>query len=186
MTQPVLETPRLVLRPWGSEDLATVYDIYSRWEVARYLGRTPTALTEPSQAEATLARWAAIPGPLHGVWAIVPRGTSTPVGTALMKLLPLSGGGTPSANTEIGWHLHPDAWGNGYATEAAGGLLEHAWAGGLDEVFAVTYPENLASQAVCRRLGMTHLGPTDRYYDVTCELFRITGPDRPSAVVPDA
>lgn len=174
MTQPVLETERLVLRPWGPDDLAVVYDIYSRWEVARYLGRTPTVLTELAQAEASLARWAAIPGPLHGVWAIVPRGTSRPVGSALLKPLPRSGSGEVSGDTEVGWHLHPDAWGNGYATEAARGLLDHAWEGGLDEVFAVTYPENTVSQAVCRRLGMTHLGSTDRYYDLTCELFRVT------------
>ena len=176
MMQPVLETGRLLLRPWGEDDLATVFDIYSRWEVARYLGRTPAVMTESSQALASLARWAAIPGPVHGVWAIIPRGTSTPVGSALLKLLPLSEGGAISADTEIGWHLHPDAWGNGYATEAAGRLLDHAWASGLTEVFAVTYPENAASQAVCRRLGMTYLGPTDRYYDLTCELFRVTRP----------
>lgn len=175
MTQPVLETERLVLRPWGADDLATVYDIYSRWEVVRLLGRTPTALTELAQAEASLARWAAITGP-YGVWAIVPKGASTPVGSALMKLLPLSDSGDVSRDTEIGWHLHPDAWGNGYATEAARGLLAHAWQNGIDELFAVTYPENAASQAVCRRLGMTHLGSTDRYYDVTCELFRVTRP----------
>lgn len=184
MTQPTLRTDRLLLRPWRPDDLPTVYDIYSRWEVARYLGRTPTVLTEPAQAEASLARWAAIEGPLHGVWAIVPRGASVPVGSALLKLLPLSGSGTASGDTEIGWHLHPDAWGAGYATEAAQGLLAHAWAGGLDEVFAVTYRENTASQAVCRRLGMTHLGPTDRYYDLTCELFRVTA--HPHRIRPDA
>lgn len=176
MMQPVLETGRLVLRPWGADDLAAVFDIYSRWEVVRYLGRTPAVLTEPAQAQASLARWAEIPGPVHGVWAIVPRGSSTPVGSALLKLLPLSEGGAISVDTEIGWHLHPDAWGNGYATEAARGLLAHAWAGGLGRVFAVTYPENTASQAVCRRLGMTHLGSTDRYYDVTSELFRAIRP----------
>lgn len=176
MTQPVLETERLVLRPWRSEDVAAVFDIYSRWEVARYLGRTPAAMTAFAQAEASLARWAAIPGPLHGVWAIVPRDAAAPIGSALLKLLPLSGDAGVSGDTEIGWHLHPDAWGKGYATEAARGLLAHAWEGGLDEVFAVTYPENTASRAVCRRLGMAHLGSTDRYYDVTCELFRVSRP----------
>jgi RimJ/RimL family protein N-acetyltransferase len=41
----------------------------------------------------------------------------------------------------------------------------------------VTYPENTPSQAVCLRLGMTPLGMTDRYYDISCALFRA---DRPS------
>jgi hypothetical protein len=39
------------------------------------------------------------------------------------------------------------------------------------EVLAVTDPDNHASQAVCRRLGMTHLGRTTRYYDTPNELF---------------
>ncbi len=170
---PVLETERLVLRPWNGADLATIFDIYSRWEVARFLGRTPSAMTVPAQAEASLQRWASIPGPLHGVWAIVPRETGIPVGSALMKYLPLSGSGEPSDDTEIGWHLHPAAWGNGYATEAGQALVDRAWEHGLSEVYAVVYPENAASQAVCRRLGMEHLGLTDRYYDISCELFRL-------------
>jgi RimJ/RimL family protein N-acetyltransferase len=37
--------------------------------------------------------------------------------------------------------------------------------------FAVTHPDNRASQAVCRRLGMTHAGRTTRYYDTPNELF---------------
>ncbi len=41
---------------------------------------------------------------------------------------------------------------------------------------AVTYPENLPSQAVCRRLGMTHRGSTTRYYDITLELFDLRSP----------
>lgn len=170
---PILQTSRLLLRPWSAADLATVFDIYSRWEVARFLGRTPAPMTAPAQAEAALSRWAGLAGSRHGVWAIVPKDGSAPVGSALMKLLPLSGSGDPSADTEIGWHLHPDAWGHGYATEAGARLVEHAWQQGLREVYAVVYPENAASQAVCRRLGMEHLGLTDRYYDVTCELFRI-------------
>ncbi|MDQ7992501.1 MAG: GNAT family N-acetyltransferase [Propionicimonas sp.] len=170
---PVLETPRLVLRPWSEDDVAAAFDIYSRWAVMRYLGRSPVAETDLAQSRERVVRWAGLPGPLHGVWAIVPKGGAVPVGSALMKLLPFSGTGEPSPDTEIGWHLHPDAWGNGYASEAGARLVRHAWDHGLDEVYAVTYPENGPSQAVCRRLGMTHLGQTDRYYDVTSELFRL-------------
>ena len=74
-------------------------------------------------------------------------------------------------DVEIGWHLHPDAWGQGYATEAAEAVLDDAFSRGLAKVLAVTNPDNHASQAVCRRLGMTHLGCTTRYYDTPNELF---------------
>jgi len=43
----------------------------------------------------------------------------------------------------------------------------------------VVYPENTASLAVARRLGMQHLGRTRRYYDIEAELFRL-----PAACLP--
>lgn len=174
---PTLRTERLVLRPWRPEDAATAFEIYSQWDVARFLGSTPRAMAEPSEAEAAVARWSAFEGPLHGVWAIVPDGADAPVGSALMKLLPASGTGLPTADTEVGWHLRREAWGRGYATEAGGRLLRNAREHGVPEVFAVTYPQNSASQRVCERLGMERLGLTERYYDMACELFHIVTPD---------
>lgn len=171
-----LFTERLHLRSWLPDDLDTILAIYSQWEVARYLGRTPKAMTGRADAEAALARWTALSDGRFGVWAIVPTDETAPVGSLLLKELPLSEDGRPSGDIEIGWHLSPHAWGRGYATEAATCVLEHAWTLGLDEVFAVTYPENTPSQAVCLRLGMTSLGRTERYYDIPCELFRIARP----------
>jgi RimJ/RimL family protein N-acetyltransferase len=56
---------------------------------------------------------------------------------------------------EVGWRLHPSAWGNGYATEAARAALASAWAElGLDRVIAVIDPGNAPSIAVANRLGM--------------------------------
>jgi RimJ/RimL family protein N-acetyltransferase len=173
---PEFTTERLHLRPWRGDDVDTILAIYSQPEVARYLGRTPKAMAGRADAEAALARWTALSDGRLGVWAIVPSDEPVPVGSLLLKELPLSNDGGPSGQIEIGWHLRPEVWGRGYATEAATRVLEHAWTLGLDEVFAVTYPENLPSQAVCRRIGMTPLGRTDRYYDVPSELFRIARP----------
>lgn len=171
-----LPTQRLLLRPWGEDDVDVIFAIYSQWEVARYLGATPKAMADRPAAEAALARWTRLCDGRLGVWAIVPQQTGVPVGSVLLKELPLSGDGGPSGDIEIGWHLDPAAWGNGYASEAATRVLEHAWTLGLAEVLAVTYPQNAPSQAVCRRIGMTPLGQTERYYDVRSELFRITRP----------
>lgn len=177
-----LTTGRLELRPWRAGDAAAHFDIYSRWEVARFLGARPRALESVQESRQALERLTASDDPLHGVWAIVPRGAAAPVGSALLKVLPASGPEPlqPSGDVEIGWHLHPDAQGQGYATEAAARLMEHGWAGGLAEILAVTYPGNTASQAVCRRLGMERRGVTDRYYNVECELFGITRDAPPS------
>jgi RimJ/RimL family protein N-acetyltransferase len=54
---------------------------------------------------------------------------------------------------EIGWRLMRDAWGRGYATEAAAAALDDAFKRvGLSEVVSYTAPDNLRSQAVMKRL----------------------------------
>ena len=59
--------------------------------------------------------------------------------------------------TEVLWALHPDAWGNGYATEVARAALAYGFdALGFELIFAITLPDNHASQAVMKRLGLTY------------------------------
>lgn len=101
------------------------------------------------------------------------------MGNLLLKSIPASGPSLPlqpSGDTEIGWHFHPDHWGHGFATEAAAAALNFAFASGLRRVVAVTAPANAASQKVCIRIGMRHLGRTPRYYNSLCELFEATAP----------
>jgi len=167
-----LETERLLLRTWRPGDADFIFDLYSRIEVRRYLGTTASVMQERDEAVKLLERWSELAHPIHHIWAITLKDDERPVGVLLLKPIPASGtDGAPSGDTEIGWHLHPDAWGNGYASEAARRVLDVAFEAGLDRVVAVTNPENVASQAVCRRIGMTHLGQTELYYDTVCELF---------------
>ena len=64
---------------------------------------------------------------------------------------------------DIGWRLARDAWGFGYATEGALASLEFAFTElGLAEVVAHTTSLNQRSQAVMRRIGMTH-DPADDF-----------------------
>jgi len=67
---------------------------------------------------------------------------------ALLKPAPLSDGITGDAPPEIGWHLHPEAQGAGYATEAADATMRDASLNGLKVVIVVTDPHNAASQRV--------------------------------------
>ena len=171
MSQPVLTSERLTLRAWDPDDdadVAAALDIYRRDEVARWLGAHPSPWADTVAAHERLLRWQAAgrDQPGFGVWAIVPSGASAPVGSALLNHLP-DAEGTPTEDVEIGWHLHPDAWGNGYATEAAELLLRHARESlGLTVVNAVAYAGNDASIAVMRRLGMSPHGESDRWYGV--------------------
>jgi RimJ/RimL family protein N-acetyltransferase len=64
---------------------------------------------------------------------------------------------------EVGWRLARWAWGNGYATEAATAALDFGFSrAALDEVVSFTSFQNIRSQAVMQRLGMTR-DPTDDF-----------------------
>lgn len=167
----MLDTERLALRRWTADDRDRAYDLYSRWEVARWLGREPRALADPAEADALIERFRdrCTADGRFGVWAVEVRGTGTVAGSVLLVPIPDGEG-----EIEIGWHFHPDSWGRGYATEAASAVLDRAFAQGLTEVHAVVRPGNAPSLAVCGRLGMTPLGRTDRWYGTELEAFRIT------------
>jgi len=75
--------------------------------------------------------------------------------------------------TEVLWALHPDFWGGGYATEAARAALRFGFDDvGLAMIFAITKPDNMASQAVVKRLGLeyrrnvTYRGFEARFFDI--------------------
>ena len=165
-----LRTARLRLRPWTTcrDDLARLVDLYGRAEVTRWLGGTPSVT--PVEL---VARWRTVAEAdgRFGVWALELADTGTVAGTVLLKPLPDGVG-----EVEVGWHLHPDSWGRGYATEAARAVITRAFEAGLPEVYAVVRPGNTASVAVCTRLGMTPLGRMRRWYDVELDAFRLMAP----------
>lgn len=181
-----LHSLRLRLRSATEDDVGFVRDLYSRPEVTEFIGSTEWVETTAEQALTRIARYRGLAGPSTGCWLVETLEDQTlrdrAVGFALLKPIPWSkhldvpGHGPMSAvpqDIEIGWHLHPDAWGHGYATEAAQALLAHGRRRQLERLVAVTHAENLPSQRVAQRIGMTHRGTTDRYYDTACELFTI-------------
>lgn len=151
-----------------------MFDMYSRWEVQRFIGRVPRVMEGKSESIALIERLRSHEHPVHGFWAVGRKDTDRLVGTILLKPIPGSGETSPlqpSGDIEIGWHFHPDFWGSGYAAAAAAVVLDHAFRCGLNKVVAVTSPENYASQRVCTRIGLTHRGSTTLYYNETCQLF---------------
>jgi RimJ/RimL family protein N-acetyltransferase len=170
-------TARLVARDWTADDAEAAFDIYGRDEVMRWLGANPRRpMPSLSAMRERLARMIeqARARPEYGLWPVELRTTGELVGAVLLQPLPGDDG-----EVEVGWHLNPDHWGKGYATEAGAGAIRLAFSPDravlepLDRVLAVVDPDNTRSQAVCRRLGMTHLGQTERYYGERLELFEL-------------
>jgi RimJ/RimL family protein N-acetyltransferase len=159
---------RCHLRNWRDDDVERVFDMYRQWEVARWLGSEPKPMESVDQARALVERWSAFndQNPVAGRWAVERKHDNVVAGTVI--LVPLPDG---TGEFEVGWHLHPDCWRQGLASEAAQAVLARGFSKGLTEVFAVVRPDNVRSLAVCRRLGMQALGRTSTYYGTELRLF---------------
>jgi RimJ/RimL family protein N-acetyltransferase len=190
-------TARLIARDWAPGDARAAFDIYGRDEVMRWLGaqpRRPVASLALMRQRLELMIQRCHDEPDYGLWALelaTGPAAGAVVGAVLLSQLPGRDGDV--GDVEIGWHLNPGHWGNGYATEAGRGVtglaLGREQAGPdatdiaapvpapgwtpLPRVIALVDPDNIRSLAVCRRLGMTHLGQTDRYYGLALELFAL-------------
>jgi RimJ/RimL family protein N-acetyltransferase len=170
-----LETPRLAIRPWSHDEAARLLDIQSRIEVVKWLGDgEPILMKDLDEAHERIDRYhQRSAAPPLGFWAVEVKETGEVAGSVLLLTLPNDDHG----EVEVGWHLHPDSWGHGYATEAAAAVVGRGFDAGLPEVYAITHTTNGPSQAVCRRLGMDDLGVVEKWYEGESRLFRTT-PER--------
>lgn len=171
-----IETPRLVLRPWELDDALAAYAIYGAPEVARWLCPALPPIPDAMVMRHVLAAWIAESDPTGlplGRWAITDNTPGDVIGG--VALLPLPPGGT---DLEIGWQLSPNAWGYGYGAEAGHAVAHQAFENpGISEVFAVVRPENRRGVATARRVGMEWVGETDKYYNLTLQVYRLTKAD---------
>lgn len=168
----IYETERTIVRLWREGEADRVFDILSREEVARWLGTAAEPMSDRAQALERIAVWRerTAADPRLGTWAIELKATGVAVGSVTLALLPDGDG-----EVEVGWHLHPDAWGRGLASEAARGALAKGFAAGLPRIYAVTHVTNAPSIRVCRAIGMRDLGVVhDRWYEGVSHLFRMT------------
>jgi RimJ/RimL family protein N-acetyltransferase len=172
-------TARLTVRDWLHCDAEAAFAIYGDEQVARWLGahpRRPVATLADMQrsVDRRVSQEAEHPS-RYGTWPFELTATGQMIGVILLSPLTADQPPDEATDAEIGWHLNPAHWGHGYATEAATGVIDLAFGDAyrLARVQALTDPDNVRSQAVCRRLGMQHLGQTNQYYGTTLELFEL-------------
>jgi RimJ/RimL family protein N-acetyltransferase len=138
-----IETARLRLRRLVPGDLAALHAIQSREDVTRWLYWGPR---DEDEVRAGLAAHIARPSEEGVVLAIDLNGEL--IGTANVVFAEYRQG-------ELGFTLHPDYQGHGYATEAAEAIVELAFGTfGVHRVCASVEPRNTASVRVLERLGM--------------------------------
>jgi RimJ/RimL family protein N-acetyltransferase len=165
-----LETERLVLRPWDADDAGAALGAYGAAEVARWLAPAMDRVRDEAAMRLVLQQWVAEDARLlapAGRWAIELRQGGRLIGGATLLPLP------PDDEFEVGWQLRPDAWGQGYATEAGIALARWAFGQGLEQVIAVVRPANTRAAATVRRIGMEWVGETDKYHNLRLQEFRL-------------
>lgn len=148
----VLRTPRLILRRWRPSDRAPFAALNADPAVMAHFPAPLTAAESDALAEAIAAKMAA-----HGfgLWAVEIPGVAPFAGFVGLSVPTFTAPFTPCV--EIGWRLAAAQWGRGYATEAAGAALAHAWGPlALAEVVSFTTAGHTRSRAVMERLGMRH------------------------------
>lgn len=150
-----IRTDRLVLRLMTEADVDDVYSYQSREDVVRYLLFEARTRDEVAArvAEFSAATTLAVDGDYLQLALELPEtddSRARVIGDSYFKISSLE-----NSRGEIGWSLHPDFAGKGYASEAARATLGIAFeAIGLHRVQAELDPRNDASVALCKRLGM--------------------------------
>jgi ribosomal-protein-alanine N-acetyltransferase len=158
VSTPTIRTERLVLRRWLQRDRGPFAAMNADPEVMAHF---PAPLSR-EKSDALVDRIeAGFEEHGFGLWALEARSTGAFIGFTGLAVPSFEAAFTPAV--EIGWRLQRSAWGQGYATEAARAALAVAFDQiGLREVVSFTSTANDQSQAVMRRLGMTH-DPADDF-----------------------
>jgi RimJ/RimL family protein N-acetyltransferase len=144
------ETERMLLRPYSLDDFDAFHDMHSRDDVARYL---PWETRDEQASREALQRHQTVVLEKDGdaiTLAGFDKETGRLVGEFILFLRSVQHRGG-----EVGYVLHPDAWGRGLATEGARAMLEIGFdLMGMHRIIARIEARNTGSAAVLERLGM--------------------------------
>jgi RimJ/RimL family protein N-acetyltransferase len=144
----VIETERLRLRRFISDDLGPFFELCSRPEVIRYAQARPLESLEQAREymESVPFRDYATHG--YGRFACVWKATGEVIGFSGIKYVP------EIADNELGYRFLPEYWGRGLATEAGRASIDFARDTlRLKRLVALIHPDNVASVGVVTKLG---------------------------------
>ena len=146
-----IETERLLLRPFSDDDFEALLAIHSRPDVARYLYWEPRSPAEARRALDERLEMTEVEKEGDGInLAVIRRDTGAMIGE--VNLVWQS---EEYQQGELGFLIHPDHGGHGFATEATEAMLALGFEGvGLHRIFGNCDPRNAPSARLMERLGM--------------------------------
>ncbi|WP_219892895.1 GNAT family N-acetyltransferase [Aquisediminimonas profunda] len=144
-----LETTRLILRSWRDDDVLPFASMSADPRVMATLG----PLMSAQEAEAMIGRLHAIEERHgHTFWALERKKDGRFLGFCGLVM---GNVGPIDGKIEIGWRLAHDAWGQGYAREAAEASLDWGFSNrDVEQIWAITTPGNVRSWGLMERLGL--------------------------------
>jgi RimJ/RimL family protein N-acetyltransferase len=151
-----ITTERLVLRPFTEDDLDALYDIRKREDVNRYLYTDPLSLDQARDELGKLTKLTTIQqeGDMLLLAVTLPGSADSESDTLIGDVI-LHWRNAEHRKGEIGYLLHPDHFGHGYAAEAARAMLRLGFEKlGLHRVVGSCDARNTASARVLEKLGM--------------------------------
>ena len=154
----MLETPRLLLRPWRDSDREPFARMNADPLVMHYFPSTLSRAESDAAVDRIRNHWNLYG---FGLFAAELRSCAEFIGFIGIAHVPWEAHFTPAV--EIGWRLDPAYWNQGLATEGARECLRYAFTGlALDNLVSFTVPANAPSRCVMEKLGMTH-NPADDF-----------------------
>ncbi|MEV4418450.1 GNAT family N-acetyltransferase [Patulibacter sp. NPDC049589] len=180
-----LRTERLLLRGWRPADREPFAAMNADPDVMRWIA---SGVLDPVTSDALRARlrreWLRSG---RGVWAVERGEDGAFLGFCGLTAPAWGGPRSATGDVEVGWRLARDAWGYGYASEAAAAALRVAWDDlGLQSAVALVHPDNERSLGVGERLGMRVVGTTrHRASGWEVLVLRATRPAGPQAPASD-
>ena len=144
-----LETERLDLRPLRGDDAESLHAAYADADLLEHWHRLPRSDVAATEAMLTEEVAAGM------MWAICARGTDEALGHVGFHGAAVD----PGRQMPFGYLLRRDAWGRGFATEAARAVVDHGFRDlGVPACELWIYDGNVRSQRVAERLGADHRG----------------------------
>jgi len=148
----MIETGRLILRNWREEDVEPFIRHTNTPAVMRWLGGVKSEEDHHRAFRDRIMVWQESG---FTFWAVERKADRALLGFCGLKIADAEGSPIEGM-LEVGWRLREDAWGQGYAKEAAIASLDFAFETlGAGRVVAITFEGNKPSWGLMERLGMT-------------------------------
>lgn len=148
LTQMILETPRLILRPFREEDIGRFAELMADPDFTRFsLGPYTHEQTQGVLQKFLSWNQADLPSQ----FAVIFRANKDLIGYCGFLHHKVDG----QDEIEIGYRLHPDYWNRGLASEAAQAVRDHGFLDlNLRRVISLIHPDNVPSRRVAEKNGM--------------------------------